>query len=303
MPPRHDASEENTSARIPVEHVFQSLLGMAYCHWWIWKSALGFFLEKYATRFLFASLGLLILEIGLEFLGRDFGKAALYLKIAFVVAITITAIDKYRELKKKQDDFLFLGSTYAVSSVLADSPVSKEAMVRAILKQCQESFAEEGAGVSVTLALREEDRGTLAIEYREPDHGERVTRFNNFEGGVGYAYGNKTPVYIPSTRFGQGIVWKIGASAPFAVETKVYKRHSRETRQYKAILSLPVVILGRCFGTLSVDSTRRNPFRKSHLLKGMYFATSVAQVLHFFAPRIVADSPSASSRGRRLTKK
>jgi hypothetical protein len=277
------ATDNAPSAQFDVKDLSRTIFGMAYCAWWIRKSALDFFIEKWSARFLAVSAGLLALEIVLEYFQRDFGRATIPLKIAFVGAFIVVAIDKYREWKKTRDEFSFLGSIHAIAVALSRAPErgSLSPSLFSLLEIFHDNFKDKGDEVSVTLALRDMDReGVLQIAHRFPGKpGQRPTFFNVGAGGLGYAYQKRCLVYIPSTALRHGIIHKFEDNEPFAVRTLVYQQHSRE-RTYRSILSVPILISGHCFGVLCIDSTRRNAFKKSDFLKAMHHATSVAQILH-----------------------
>ena len=297
------------SAQIEIDDAGQTLFGYSYVYLLIKRARLRKLFEKYTASFLLISLFLLLVELVLEGMGLDLARGTIVLRTLFAVAFTVAVFGKYREWTESRDDFLFVGSARAIAAVLGRHPdhSSYQTSIPDLLKIFHGNFKLKKNALNVTLALRDEDRGTLSIGHRYPEQESRPTRFNIGEGGAGYAYQNKCLVYIPWKELGHAVIQKIDDEKEhFSMITLLYRQTSKE-KPYRAILCAPLVVFGTCYGSLNFDCDRRNAFKGNDLVKAYYFAAAVAQVLHNQALASSMGGPGTTKSSRsgplRLTRR
>ncbi|MEA2563705.1 MAG: hypothetical protein QOH06_5209 [Acidobacteriota bacterium] len=273
------------TTHIPVKDMWRMVFGIIYIYLWIKRTNFRRILEKYAFGFLSLSLVLLLIELGLEIVGRHLATGSTVLKVLFGISFTIAAWGKYREWKEERDDFYFIGAARAIALALSRPIESTDVALDALLKIFHTNFSGPGE-VNVTLALKDEDtKGVLRITQRYPATPEdRPTRFEIGLGGAGYAFKEQCLVYIPRKKLGHAVVQRFDDDDPYEMVTKLFFAFDEEDRPYRAILSVPVILFGTCSGVLNFDSTKPNAFRKKHIQQAFYFATVVAQVLQSTRP-------------------
>jgi hypothetical protein len=283
---------------IKIRQLGSTILGYIYVYIWVKRTNVRRLLEKQAVGVLAVFLVLLLVEVVLEFYGKQMasGRLILYgkeiatssgiLKTTFAAFFVVAMYSKYREWRENRQGFFFIESAKRIAHLLSrpQEEVLRDETIVQLLGIFHKNFETKGS-LNVTVALKGAD-DQLTIKYRFPTQEPRSTSFAVREGGAGYSYANGCIVYIPRKGLGHAIIQTLQDDYPYEMVESLYKPSPQEDKDYVAILSVPLVIFGTCYGALNFDSAKPNAFRCMDFQQAAFYASVVAQIL-----RLREESP------------
>jgi len=269
--------------RVSEERGATEVLGWLYVYFWVKRANFRAILEKSAIGILTLFLLLLMLELAVEVFWHEvfIRGVSIALQILFGVAFGVSLYNKIREWREKKQEYLHIRSSEVIARILSDSRevVAGDGTIERLLAIFHQPFAPRRT-VSVTLALLDQDESLRVCHRFPPSNRDGDTRFPPGEGAAGYCTKNRCTVYVPRKRFGHAVlkVETDDGKITYDYASGMYLAQPGDGA-YEAVLSVPIVIFGTCYGALSFDSPKPNAFRRLDLAIASSYASLVAQVL------------------------
>lgn len=271
--------------RVPQDRGATEALGWLYVYFWVKRANLRAVIEKSAIGILVLFLILLVLELVVEVFWHEVfvRGVSIALQIFFGIAFGISLYNKLREWRERKQEYLHIRSSEVIARILSDEQevVAENGTIERLLVIFQQTLAQRRS-VSVTLAILNADE-SLRVSHRFPALPSRDgdTSFPPGEGAAGYCTKNRCTVYVPRKKFGHAVLKVETDDGRIAYDfaSGMYLAQPGDDA-YEAVLSVPIVIFGTCYGALNFDSLEPNAFRRLDLAIASSYASIMAQVLH-----------------------
>lgn len=263
------------------------ILGLFYFWILFFRMRVRRFFERGSLIILAVYLLILLCEVALEWLGKDWAFHPHWLvRAAFFLVIGLALYSKVKEWSEHRQEFYFIQAAKKVVEVFSREwkDGERDEAVNGLLTIFVKNFEQKGA-VNANLALPRDGDGKLVVSNIHPASAryDAELALEPGEGGSGYCFVKGCVVYIPWTTLRHAVIQTIAESRPYKLVEDQYTPDRIEN--FRSILSVPVASGTRRFGVLNFDSRKRNAFRIIDFEQAVFFGFALAQLLQDFEKR------------------